>query len=68
MCKVALLSQYNKADSWCEIPKSLNRWRSHVNSQQAPVIARYSASAEESETVFCRFDLQDINDDPRKTQ
>jgi hypothetical protein len=68
MCKAALLSQYNKADSWCEIPKSLNRWRSHVNSQQAPVIARYSASAEESETVFCRFDLQDINDDPRKTQ
>jgi len=68
MCKATLLSQYNKADSWCEIPKSLNRWRSHVNSQQALVIARYSASAEESETILCRFDLQDINDDPRKTQ
>ncbi|KAM7518901.1 hypothetical protein LguiB_017863 [Lonicera macranthoides] len=31
-------------------------------------MARYSASADERETVFCRFDLQEINDDPRKIQ
>jgi hypothetical protein len=68
MCNTTLLLQYSKADSWCEIPKSFSRHRSHVNLQQALVIAQYFASAEESETVFCRFDLQDISEGPRKTQ
>ena len=68
MCNAALLSQANKAGSLCKTPKSLKRYQSHVNSQQAPVIARYYASVEESDIVLCRFDFQEISEGPRNTQ
>ena len=67
-CNAALLSQCSKTGSWCKTPKSFKRYRSHVNSQQAPIIARYSASTKESDTVFYCFDLQEISEGPRNTQ
>ena len=68
ICKVALLSQCNNVGFECNIHKSFNNEHNQDNSQQVPVIARYSASTEESDTVFCLFVHQEISEDPKKTQ
>ncbi len=68
ICKAAVLSQYNNAGFGCNILKSVNNERSQDNSQHVPVMALYSASAEERDTVFCLFVRQEIREDPKKTQ
>lgn len=62
------MSQYNSAAFGCNIFKSFNNERSQDNSQHAPVIALYSASADDRETVFCLSVRQEISEDPKKTQ
>lgn len=39
-----------------------------MSSQLVKAMARYSASAEERETVVCFFDFHEINESPRKMQ
>jgi hypothetical protein len=68
ICKAALLSQCSNAGFGCNIRKSFNNERNQDNSQHVPVMALYSASAEESDTVFCLFVHQEISEDPKKTQ
>lgn len=46
----------------------MKRLLSHTISHEATTIARYSASADNRETVCCFLDFQDINEPPRKTQ
>ena len=48
--------------------KSWSKANSQVSSQVAMDIALYSASADERETTVCFFDLQEINESPRKMQ
>ena len=68
ICKADLLSQYNNAGFGCNILKSFNNERSQDNSQHGPVMALYSAFAEERDTVFYLFVRQEIREDPRKIQ
>ena len=63
-----MLSQYNSATLECNIPRSFNTERSQDNSQHAPVIALYSTSADDRETIFYLFVLQEIREDPKKIQ
>jgi hypothetical protein len=55
ICKAAVLSQYNNVSFGCNILKSFNNERSQDNSQHVPVMALYSASAEERDMVLCLF-------------
>jgi len=68
MCKAAVLSQYNNAGFGCNTLKYVNNDRSQDNSQHVPVMALYSTSAEERDTVFCLFVRKEIKEDPKKTQ
>jgi hypothetical protein len=68
MCKAALLSQCSNAGFGCNICRSFNNDRNQDNSQHVPVIALYSASTEESDTVFCLFVRQETSEEPQKTQ
>jgi hypothetical protein len=63
-----LLSQCSNAGFGCNIRKSFNNERNHDNSQHVPAMTRYSASAEESDTVFYLFIRQETSEDPKKTQ
>lgn len=49
-------------------PNSLSRESNHTISQVALAIERYSASADDRETVCCFLDFQDTKEEPRKTQ
>lgn len=57
MCIVAWLSQNNKAGEENSTCNSENKWENHMISQVAEVIALYSASANDRETVFCFLDF-----------
>ena len=60
------LSQYNFTDFKLETPSSSNRRTTHVTSIAAKVVARYLASAEDLETVFCFFNFHMIGKFPNK--
>ena len=68
MCKAALLSQCSNVGFGCNIWRSFNNDRNQDNSQHVPIIALYSASAEESDIVFCLFVRQETSEEPKKTQ
>jgi hypothetical protein len=63
-----LLSQCSNVGFGCNIHKSFNNEYNQDNSQHVPVIALYSASAEESDTIFFLFIRQETSEDPKKTQ
>jgi len=68
MCKAALLSQCSNAGFGCNIRRSFNNDHNQDSSQHVPVIALYSAPAEESDTVFCLFIRQETREEHKKTQ
>ena len=51
-----------------EIPKLPRRYFRHCSSQVKVVIAQYSASAEECETVACFLIFQEIRLEPKNVQ
>ena len=68
ICNAAWLSQYNNAGSDSETFKSWRMYLNQVNSKQVFVIARYSASADDLDTLVCFLDFQEIIEFPRKMQ
>lgn len=55
ICIADWLPEYRDAGLWRETWRSINRCRSQVISQQAEVIALYSALLDEQKTVCCFF-------------
>lgn len=49
------------------MPKDVSIHFTHLSSRSVSVMARYSASAEETETVICFLVFQDTEDVPRIT-
>lgn len=67
-CMAAWLSQYTRAGCECWIWKSLSKTSNQTISQKVWAKARYSASANERDTVACFLDFQLIKESPIKTQ
>jgi hypothetical protein len=68
MWRAAWESQNNKAEFEIETWRYLCKEKTHISSQQATVIVRYSASANEQDTVCCFLDFQDIRESPWNKQ
>ena len=68
ICKASLLSQCRIVGCEWETCKSLIRKRIHVILQLAVAMARYSASAEERDTVVRFLDYQEIKESPSMVQ
>ena len=64
----ARLSEKSTALDDSSTPKSPRSCCSQINSLAAVAIARYSASADDFDTVVCFLDFQEIRDSPKKTQ
>lgn len=68
MLRADMLSQNRTAGLVKWTWRSLNSVTSQVISQVTCVMALYSASAEDRETVVCFFDFQEMRESPRKMQ
>lgn len=68
MAMAARLSQKTAAGAGNRICKSLRRLEIQINSLDTAARARYSASADERDTVACFLDFQLTREAPRNTQ
>ena len=68
MCKAAWLSQNRLIGYAINTPKDARRDLSQINSLVTMAMARYSASADDRETVVCFFVFHEIGDRPMVTK
>ena len=68
ICNVSWLSQYNNVGSDSETFKYWTMYLNQVNSKQVFIVARYSTSVDDVNTLVCFLDFQEIVEFPSKMQ